>query len=69
MLNLSEKSKLCLKMKLKQFFRSFDVSQFDLYRDWVIARLIFDTGGFKQNTHLINEILKQSYSILLTYLM
>ncbi len=31
--------------ELKQFFRSFDVSKFDQYRDWVIARLIFDSGA------------------------
>ncbi|MCL1700626.1 tyrosine-type recombinase/integrase [Lysinibacillus sp. Bpr_S20] len=31
--------------ELKQFFRSFDVTKFDQYRDWVIARLIFDTGA------------------------
>ncbi len=31
--------------ELKQFFRSFDVSKFDQYRDWVIARIIFDTGA------------------------
>ncbi|MBO0586400.1 site-specific integrase [Sporosarcina sp. E16_8] len=30
--------------ELKQFFRSFDVTKFDQYRDWIIARLIFDTG-------------------------
>ena len=29
---------------LKQFFRAFDVSKFDQYRDWIIARVIFDTG-------------------------
>lgn len=31
--------------ELKQFFRAFDVTKFDQYRDWVIARLIFDTGA------------------------
>lgn len=31
--------------ELKQFFRSFDVTKFDQYRDWIIARLIFDTGA------------------------
>ncbi|WGF39799.1 MULTISPECIES: tyrosine-type recombinase/integrase [Lysinibacillus] len=31
--------------ELKQFFRSFDVTKFDQYRDWVIARLIFDSGA------------------------
>lgn len=31
--------------ELKQFFRSFDVTKFDQYRDWIIARLIFDTGS------------------------
>ena len=30
--------------ELKQFFRAFDVSKFDQYRDWIIARAIFDTG-------------------------
>ena len=30
--------------ELKQFFRAFDVTKFDQYRDWIIARLIFDTG-------------------------
>lgn len=30
--------------ELKQFFRAFDVSKFDQYRDWIIARTIFDTG-------------------------
>jgi len=44
------KIKVMLEDELKQFFRSFDVLQFDLYRDWVIARLIFDTGGFNQYT-------------------
>lgn len=29
--------------ELKQFFRSFDVRKFHQYRDWIIARLIFDT--------------------------
>ena len=31
--------------ELKQFFRSFDVTKFDQYRDWIIARVIFDTGA------------------------
>lgn len=31
--------------ELKQFFRSFDVTKFDQYRDWIIARIIFDTGA------------------------
>ena len=31
--------------ELKQFFRSFDVTKFDQYRDWIIARLIFDCGA------------------------
>lgn len=31
--------------ELKQFFRAFDVTKFDQYRDWIIARLIFDTGA------------------------
>ena len=31
--------------ELKQFFRSFDLTKFDQYRDWIIARLIFDTGA------------------------
>lgn len=31
--------------ELRQFFRSFDVTKFDQYRDWIIARLIFDTGS------------------------
>lgn len=31
--------------ELKQFFRAFDVTKFDQYRDWVIARLIFDCGA------------------------
>ncbi|MFL0505533.1 tyrosine-type recombinase/integrase [Ureibacillus sp. 179-F W5.1 NHS] len=31
--------------ELKQFFRSFDVTKMDQYRDWIIARLIFDTGA------------------------
>ena len=31
--------------ELKQFFRAFDVSKFDQYRDWIIARTIFDTGS------------------------
>lgn len=31
--------------ELKQFFRTFDVTKFDQYRDWVIERLIFDTGA------------------------
>lgn len=31
--------------ELRQFFRAFDVTKFDQYRDWIIARLIFDTGS------------------------
>ncbi|MGE6488476.1 tyrosine-type recombinase/integrase [Paenisporosarcina sp. NPDC076898] len=31
--------------ELKQFFRAFDVSKFDQFRDWIIARVIFDTGA------------------------
>lgn len=31
--------------QLKQFFKSFDVTKFDQYRDWIVARLIFDTGS------------------------
>lgn len=31
--------------ELKQFFRSFDVTKFDQYRDWIIARILFDTGA------------------------
>lgn len=31
--------------ELKQFFRCFDVTRFDQYRDWIIARVIFDTGA------------------------
>lgn len=31
--------------ELKQFFKAFDVTKFDQYRDWIIARLIFDTGA------------------------
>lgn len=31
--------------ELKQFFRCFDVTRFDQFRDWIIARVIFDTGA------------------------
>lgn len=31
--------------ELKQFFRAFDVTKFDQYRDWMVARLLFDTGS------------------------
>lgn len=31
--------------ELNLFFRSFDVTKFDQYRDWIIARVIFDTGS------------------------
>lgn len=31
--------------QLKQFFKAFDVTKFEQYRDWIIARLIFDTGS------------------------
>lgn len=31
--------------ELKQFFKAFDVTKFDQYRDWIVARLIFDTGS------------------------
>ncbi|WP_424237236.1 tyrosine-type recombinase/integrase [Bhargavaea ginsengi] len=30
--------------ELGHFFRQFDVTKFDQYRDWIIARLILDTG-------------------------
>lgn len=31
--------------EVKQFFRAFDVTRFDQYRDWIIAQLIFDCGA------------------------
>lgn len=31
--------------ELKQFFRAFDVTTFDQYRDWITARVILDTGA------------------------
>ena len=50
---------------LKQFFRAFDVSKFDQYRDWIIDRVIFDTGcrisellaiiDFRANAILLRE--------------
>lgn len=31
--------------EVMQFFRAFDVTRFDQYRDWILAQLIFDCGA------------------------
>lgn len=31
--------------EIMQFFRAFDVTKFDQYRDWIMAQLIFDCGA------------------------
>ncbi|MCH7321878.1 phage integrase N-terminal SAM-like domain-containing protein [Solibacillus sp. MA9] len=53
--------------ELKQFFRAFDVTKFDQYRDWMIAQLIFDTGsqiGELLDIHLTFGIYAQNFFIL-----